>query len=248
MPFNANQFLDNLLVELTSGKERPPADTGNKFLDSVLDFVTPRTASEAMASSVPFAGTIAPATWRAMAPQAKAMLTRLADAFPESFARVLQHPRELMAFIGGLEPGVAGSIVRSEFPIAGKTASVRVAQSEAPKLQTPTHEILGHFLGEERLAKTAPRSQEMFGMLEDVLPLQTTGSLRLRTGQLRNLRELGMPESVLGATPTQRATYESDLQRVIMDEALASLAEAQTMPNVNPLVRQLAEGLGLVLK
>jgi len=213
-----------------------------------LDFVTPRTASEAMASSVPFAGTIAPATWRAMAPQAKAMLTKLADAFPESFARVLKHPRELMAFVGNLEPGVAGRLTRSEFPSGLKSAQATVVPGAAKNLQTPAHEIFGHLLSEEKLAKTAPRSQEMFGMLEDVLPLQTTGSLRLRTGQLRNLRELGMPESVLGATPTQRATYESDLQRVIMDEALASLAEAQTMPNVNPLVRQLAEGLGLVLK
>lgn len=240
-------------------QERKLPATGNQFLDSLLGFVlpqTPRESLEAVFSPIP--ATIAPATWRAMSPHAKAMLTQLADAFPESFARVLAAPRELMAFVGKLDPGIVGRLTRSELPGVGKAAQAVVTPLEARKLQTPAHEIFGHFLADDSLAKTAPRAQEIFGMLEDVLPLSTTGSLRMRTQQLRDLRNLNtenlssavsdISKKVPGVNPNAIQNFERDLQRVIMDEALGSLAEAQTLPNVSPLVRQLAEGLGVVLK
>ena len=233
-------------------QKQEPWKTGSGLLDLLLESFLPTDPQEALSSISPMAapvGTISQATWKAMTPQAKAMLTMLADAFPEAFAKVLKHPRELMAFVGPLEPGVLGRLTRQEFPGGLKSAQATVIPSQAKKLQTSAHEIFGHLLNEERLMKTPPGKQEIFGMLEDVLPWSTTGSLKMRTQQLRDLRS---PSELVGIRPEHKLKYEYDLQQVIMDEAMASLAEAQTMTNldepVSQLVKKLSESLGLTLR
>ena len=244
------QTVEQLLASLLEPpKERPPVNTGSSLLDTVLEFLTPKTRSEAMAGAVPFAGSIAPSTFRAMTPAVKSMLTMIANAFPEKFAEVLKHPRELMSFIGDLNPGILGELRRT------KVGNLPIAQSIiSPKagtgLETPVHEILGHLLAEERIAKTTPRAAESFSILSDVLPPSTTGSLRNRTHQLRAQRsaEAGFNRLAGTSGPLAGAVPESILQKSIMDEAMASLAEAQSLPTVDPIVKKLAEALGLTLR
>lgn len=243
------EILNKVERDLTGQTPRPPVNTGFPTLDKVLEFIAPKTPGQAVGfpGAPAIAGTIAPATFKAMAPQAKAMINTLANAFPESFAQVLKHPRELMAFVGKLDPGVAGRLTRTDLPGGLKAAQATVVPGAAASSRTSAHEILGHLLAEGRLDKTSPRAQEAFGILEDILPTSTTGSLRLRTQQLRDMRA-GNFKSANEEVVSRLPQYERDLQRVIMDEALASIAEAQTLPQVSPIVKQIIKRLGLELK
>ena len=224
--------------------KRRPFATGSSLIDLLLESIAPTDPLENLTSTfsplaVPFAS-IAPSTFKAMTPAVKSMLTMMANAFPEKFAEVLKHPRELMTFIGDLAPGIFGELRRSKvgnLPIAQAVISPKAAT----ELQTPVHEIMGHLLAEERVARTTPRAAESFSILSDILPASTSGTLRNRMRQL-GIQRAGPPERIIGAVP------EETLQKSIMDEAMASLFEAQSLPTVDPIVKKLADALGLTLR
>lgn len=188
---------------------------------------------------------ILPATWKAMAPEAKAMMNVFADKFPGMFGKVLASKPNLTAEVTSNIPAQAAAVLRKSSP-EQHLMKVRPAYAKSPF--TAGHEMQ-HSLNAPRVAATDPLDALTIGtLLQDLLPKGRRGSLNTVLG------EATMPDPtagwlarMIGNAPSvvNPATANRNLMRAAMDEGLAYTAENAARPGADPLLKTLAERLGV---
>ena len=160
----------------------------------------PGQASELGGLVNPIGAMIAPRTWKAMQPEAKAMLTELGNMFPDFFKKVLEHPTNTLANVMPQGPGLAGTQTtytinpqmakKAGVPeMAGKPSGsvVSVDPKYVRNPEVPLHE-LQHSLNFDRVAATDPADASTIGLLlHELMPKTQQGSLNMRLGQYQDV-------------------------------------------------------------
>jgi len=217
--------------------------TGLDLLDALLQFgPTPLDAGGSGAQ-------ILPATWKAMAPEAKAMMSQFGNQYPGAFSKVLQSPADITAKVTKAMPkGAAGMLQK---PLADKhVMSVLPDYAQGP--YTVGHE-LQHSLNVPRVAATDPLDALTIGtLIRDLLPSGHRGSLdTLLKGQLMPDPKAPLMQQLKGMVTgngpkvVNPQTANRNVMRGVMDEALAYTGENSARPGADPLLKILAERLGV---
>jgi hypothetical protein len=191
------------------------------------------------------AAQILPGTWKAMAPEAKAMMNQFGDRFPSAFERLLRSPADLAATVTKDMPKQAAGMLRK--PTAMKH-EMKVRPDYAKEPWTAGHEVQ-HSLNADRVAGTEPLDALTIGtLMRELLPSGRRGSLDtlLRQSLMTDPRA-SLFQKVLGSGPkvVNPQNVDRNVMRGVMDEALAYTAENAARPNADPLLRTLAERLGI---
>lgn len=188
---------------------------------------------------------IRPSTWGAMAPEAKAMMNQFGDRFPGAFERLLQSPADLTATVTKNMPKQAAGMLRK--PTAAKH-EMKVRPDYAKEPWTAGHEVQ-HSLNADRVAGTDPLDALTIGtLMRELLPSGHRGSLdALLKQSLMTDPRASLFQKVLGSGPkvVNPQTVDRNVMRGAMDEALAYTAENAARPNADPLLRTLADRLGV---
>lgn len=221
-------------------RNNPLLGTVIQMIDSILGGVSPLDAGGGKMAQ------ILPSTWKAAAPEAKAMMNIFGDKFPVTFAELLAQPQKVIPSVTKELPGQAAAVLRK----SGGTHKLMVRPEYAKELATPGHEIQ-HSLNERRVAGTDPLDALTIGtLMRDLLPSGTRGSLNTILGQA--VQKPSLMDSIgqlFGGNPAplQVAPRASrDLMRAAMDEAFAYTAQnAATSSKASPLLKTLAQNLGL---
>ena len=244
----ANQERARLFADLKGGRSNPQAMRG--LMDEAMNIN-------------PVMGKIQPGGWAAHSPEAKAMLNNFADAFPETFRRVLKSPQDLLSAVTDKLPPQAAAMLSKH----GDTHILRARPNYAPELATVGHEIQ-HHLNADRVAKTNPLDALTIGtLLREHIPTGYRGSLNTvldkaiappkgfhekLSGPFKELMQFftGSNPALNKLEPLRLApTADRNLMRAAMDEAFAYTAQnAATNPNASPLLRELAKNLDLQWK
>lgn len=143
------------------------------------------------------AGIIKPQTWKAYTPQAKTMMTRLFQQQPGLMDEIMADPKDLQVLVkkrgewpftdpgtGGLAQGIRQG--RERVTIATDEAGKMADRAGYP---VPIHELKGHYLQQERIAKTDPYDAATIGyLLDDVLPKYGKQSMENRMDELAQVQ------------------------------------------------------------
>jgi len=249
--------------------EDTPAEVQRRFPQSELE-----TGGTTMQAGNLLKAAIPAAFWRRAAPELKASLTYALNEQPELMRRALATKTKILPDLE-MRPGNLGSAEHLAPDIHAlrikpppKLTSFEIVQGGLPGVrentlaETGTHELT-HVLQYPRVLTTQPEDAATIGkMLSEVLfekaPNSNRGSLARTTRMLNELvpTAIGVnqlaPETRMALAPTQYGgqagptmTTQDAFSRLVMDEGLATLAEAARDPQANPMIKLLAERLGL---
>jgi len=218
--------------------------TGMDLLDALLSF-GPSPLDAAGGSGAQ----ILPATWKAMAPEAKAMVTNFGNNYPKTFEKALASGPSIVPQVGPMPGGVnAYGMLRKP----GDNVHQIIVRPDAVKRNTLGHE-LQHSLNAPRVGNTnLPDALTIATLLKDVNPAGDRGSLDLLLNKLivpqpgRSLMQR-IEGVATGTTPMvlNKKEVRAPLIRNAMDEGLAYTAQNAAKPNADPLLKLLAERLGV---
>jgi hypothetical protein len=214
--------------------------TGMDLLDALLSFGPSPT------DAVGSGAQILPATWKAMAPEAKAMMNQFGNKYPGMWGKVLASEPNVAAEVTKEMPAGAAGMLRKN---SATSHQIKVRPDYAQNESTIGHE-LQHSLNAPRVTGTSPLDAATIAtLLRDLQPAGSRGSLDMLLRQ--SLQPAPLMESLKSTftgklpPPVMKANAPAGLMRAAMDEGLAYTAQNAAAKGADPLLRLLAERLGV---
>jgi hypothetical protein len=189
---------------------------------------------------------ILPATWKAMAPEAKMMMNQFGNKYPSMWGKVLASEPSITAEVTKEMPAGAAGMLRKN---SATSHQIKVRPDYSQNVSTIGHE-LQHSLNAPRVQSTGPLDALTIAtLLRDLQPAGSRGSLDML------LREAFKPAPLMESLkstftgklppPVMKASAPAGLMRAAMDEGLAYTAQNAAAKGADPLLRLLAERLGV---
>lgn len=223
----SNQQLSQGMSDVASG------GSGDLLSDAI---------SSARGVSPLYTGTV---NWAGMAPNAIAALKQFGQKFPAMLGAAEAAPQNITSEITSNMPSRAAGLLRKPTP---DEHLMRFLPSYADNPYTVGHEIQ-HSLNASRVAGTDPIDALTIGtLMRDILPSGRRGSLdTVLANQIEapSLMQRFWSKVNGTSTPINITNPDRGLMRAAMDEALAYLGENAARPNASPMVKTLADRMGV---